>query len=219
MPYFFSIHKKIAIASVGGIGLSVSAESVHHNKRPSRRGFHRSSSRRNKGKENGARTNGSFRKNNNISGGNSEKNARKARAVSFEQPVVTVSAQQPNNRWHEYSISVDQGTGDYNQSTSQFYHHPPPPQHQFAMHHHHHIQQQQHHQNSFNNSINSLNISNSNCTIDMNNSNSNIQVLANSDRCGGGTEEDWQMLEDQQRQQTFLNHNRQHTAHYKPPRI
>lgn len=113
--------------SVGNIGLSASAESVHQSatgKRPSRRGTasrhhpHRSSSRRNK--ENGSRP-GSFRNNklaNNSNNPDIDGRLRKQRAVSFEQPpppVVVVSAATTSSAaaastasWCEYSISIDE---------------------------------------------------------------------------------------------------------------
>lgn len=117
-------------SSVGNIGLSASAESVHQSatgKRPSRRGTasrhhpHRSSSRRNK--ENGSRP-GSFRNNklaNNSNNPDIDGRLRKQRAVSFEQPtppVVVVSAATSSSaasasgaaasKWCEYSISIDE---------------------------------------------------------------------------------------------------------------
>lgn len=109
--------------TVGNIGLSLSQDSIHQAKRPSRRSNasrhhpHRSSSRRNK--ENGSRS-GSFRKHHQQQQQQYDdmiRMSRKTRAVSFDQPQLwletsTAAATVPNMQTNQNTKLCDRNKSD-----------------------------------------------------------------------------------------------------------
>lgn len=111
--------------TVGNIGLSLSQDSIHQAKRPSRRSNasrhhpHRSSSRRNK--ENGASRSGSFRKHHQQQQQQQYDDiirmSRKTRAVSFDQPQLpletsTAAAAMANIQTNQNTKLCDRNKSD-----------------------------------------------------------------------------------------------------------